>query len=187
MEGVVMPDFHQGTLVVTQPPHYPTMHTRETVQSLAAFGLDENQVAVILRCTPDDVRRYYVVEMEHGLTMVNSRVMSAVLHEALYNRDMTAAKLWLINKAGWRAGDSNKISLPNPNDVTAPGDGTLTIVQRREVITKLLVHATQEKRKQERVIEGEIVPKANGKANGNGANGHGSNGTNGGGNGAKHK
>lgn len=180
-----MPDFHQGTLVVTQPPHYPTMHTRETVTHLAAFGLDENQVAVILKCTPDDVRRYYTTEMEHGLTLVNSRVMSAVLHQALYKEDVLAMKLWLINKAGWRAGDNNKLVLPNPNaNGDGPGlDGEMTVVQRREVITKLLVKGAQLKRQQERVIDAEVVPAAskngngaNGHAKPNGANGHGPNG-----------
>lgn len=173
-----MPDFHQGTLVVTQPPHFPTMHTRETVQNLAAFGLDENQVAVILKCTSDDVRRYYAIEMEHGLTMVNSRVMSAVLHQALYEKDMQAAKLWLINKAGWRSGDGPKITNLPAGTVA---EGEMTVVQRREVITKLITHATQHKRRQEQVIEGEVVSRSNGKTNG--GNGHGSNGTSG----VKHK
>lgn len=176
-----MPDFHQGTLVITQPPHFPTMHTRETVTHLAAFGLDENQVAVILKCTADDVRRYYMTEMEHGLTLVNSRVMSAVLHQALYKEDVTAMKLWLINKAGWRAGDNAKLQIQPPNTGEGVGpDGELTVVQRREVITRLLVKGAQLKRQQEHVIEGELVPA---KKNGNGANGHaktnGANGKNG--------
>lgn len=178
-----MPDFHQGTLVVTQPPHFPTMHTRETVTHLAAFGLDENQVAVILKCTPDDVRRYYTNEMEHGLTRVNSQVMSAVLHAALYNDSAQDRKLWLINKAGWRAGDAQRASLPNGADGPLP-EGEMTVVQRRDVITRVLTIATQSKRQAERVIEAEVVQKPNGKTNG-----HGPNGTNGagGGNGVKHK
>lgn len=192
-----MPDFQQGndakggTLVVTVPPHFPTMHTRETATHLAAFGLDENQVAVILRCTPDDVRKHYAVEMEHGLMLVNSRVKSAVLHQALHKEDVNAMKLWLINNAGWRAGDGNKTNILN----TTPGageEGTMTIVQKREVITRLLVQATQHKRREETVIDAEVVPTP--KKNGNGTNGHGSNGSNGNGsnghggaNGAKHR
>lgn len=173
-----MPDFHQGTLVVTQPPHFPTMHTRETVTHLAAFGLDENQVAVVLKCTPDDVRRYYMNEMEHGLTRVNSQVMSAVLHAALYNDSAQDRKLWLINKAGWRAGDTNRVQPPSGDGM--PLEGEMTVVQRREVITRLLTVVTQTKRRNEQVIEAEVVSKPNGpgKTNGNGATG---------GNGVKHK
>jgi hypothetical protein len=179
-------DAKGNTLVVTQPPHFPTMHTRETVQHLSAFGLDENQVAVVLRCTPDDVRRYYAVEMEHGLMLVNSRVKAAVLHQALHKEDVNAMKLWLINNAGWRGGDGNKTNILNAPG-TGPGEeGTLTIMQKREVITRLLVQATQHKRHQETVIDAEVVSVAK-STNGNGA-GHGTNGANGhGGGNGKHR
>lgn len=177
-------DGKRDTLIVTQPPHFPTMHTRETVTHLVAFGLDENQIAAVLKCTADDVRRHYVEELEHGLMRVNARVMSAVLHAALYQDSAVDRKLWLTNKAGWK-GDGNKTNILN-----APGmggeDGEFTVVQRREVITKLLVRATQQKRQQERVVDAVVTTVAR-STNGNGSNG--SSGANGatGGNGVKHK
>lgn len=167
-------DGKRDTLIVTHPPHFPTMHTRETVTHLVAFGLDENQIAVILKCTPDDVRRYYAEELEHGLARVNARVMSAVLHSALYNDSAPDRKLWLMNRAGWKGGDGAKVGILNAPGATGE-EGELTVVQRREVITKLLVKATRAKRNEERVIDVEAVPVA--KSNGNGSNGHG--GTNG--------
>lgn len=178
-------DGKRETLIVTHAPHFPTMHTRETVTNLVAFGLDENQIAVILKCTPDDVRRYYAEELEHGLARVNARVMSAVLHSALYNDSAPDRKLWLVNKAGWRSGDGNKTNILN-----APGGGVegeeITVVQRREIIQRVLVKATQNKRQMERVIDVEAQPAA--KSNGNGANGHGTNGNgHGGSNGTKHR
>lgn len=182
-------DGKRDTLIVTHPPHFPTMHTRETVTHLVAFGLDENQIAVIIKCTPDDVRRYYAEELEHGLARVNARVMSAVLHSALYNDSAPDRKLWLMNRAGWKGGDGAKVGILN-----APGangeDGELTVVQRREVITKLLVKATQHKRQQERVIDVTATPvaKSTNGANGHGSNGNGSNGHGGAnGNGTKHR
>jgi hypothetical protein len=179
-----VPDFQHGndgvdrTLVVTQSPHFPTMHTRETATFLAAFGLDENQIAVILRCTPDDVRRHYSSEVEHGLMRINARVMSAVVHQALYNNDPQCMKLWLINKAGWKAGDGNRNTQAMQLNLNPDGSpartGELTVVERREVITKLLVKATQNKRRDEQIIEAEIVPSK--KTNGNGSNGANGNG-----------
>lgn len=179
-------DGKRDTLIVTRPPHFPTMHTRETVTHLVAFGLDENQIAVILKTTPDDVRLHYAEELEHGLARVNARVMSAVLHSALYNDSAADRKLWLMNRAGWKGGDGAKAVAINASG--AGDDEMLTVVQRREVITKLLVRATQAKRQQERVIEGEVVVKS---TNGAGTrpsderlvNGHG--GANG--NGTKHR
>jgi hypothetical protein len=185
-------DGNRDTLVVTRPPHFPTMHTRETVTHLAAFGLDENQIATILRCTPADVRQHYSEEIEHGLARVNARVMSAVLHSALYNDSAPDRKLWLINKAGWRSGDGPRALAINNNGGSVNGEaGELTVIERREVIQRVLMKATQAKRQTERVIEGEVLPKKT-----NGANGHGSNGANGtganghgktNGNGAKHE
>lgn len=167
-------DGKRDTLIITHPPHFPTMHTRETVTHLVAFGLDENQIAVILKCTPDDVRRYYAEELEHGLARVNARVMSAVLHSALYNDSAPDRKLWLMNRAGWKGGDGAKVGILNAPGATGE-EGELTVVQRREVITKLLVKATRAKRDEERIIDVEATPVA--KSNGNGSNGHG--GTNG--------
>lgn len=194
-----MPEFQTGNddtkaaLVVTQRPHFPTLHTRELVEHLTACGLNEAQIAIALKCSTEDVRRYYASEMEHALTMVNSRVKARVLHQALYEGDMQAAKLWLINNANWRAGDGNKVGV----GVSFGADGTplqpgeLTVVQRREIISTILTRAVQQKREGERVIEGTAVAV---KKNGNGSNGHGTNGNgsnganghNGGGNG-KHK
>lgn len=177
-------DGKRDTLIVTRAPHFPTMHTRETVTHLVAFGLDENQIAVIVKCTPDEVRLHYAEELEHGLARVNARVMSAVLHSALYQDSAADRKLWLMNRAGWKGGDGAKVGILN----APPGageDGELTVVARREVITKLLVKATQHKRQQERVIDVEATPVAKST---NGANGHGTSGNgHGGSNGTKHR
>ncbi len=181
-------DGARDTLIVTRPPHFPTMHTRETVTHLVAFGLDENQIAVIVKCTPDEVRLHYAEELEHGLARVNARVMSAVLHSALYNDSAPDRKLWLMNRAGWKGGDGAKAVAINAPGMGEDGE-TMTIVQRREVITKLLVKATQHKRQQERVIDAEVTPVAKSTNGSNGANGHGPNGANGAGgnNGTKHR
>jgi hypothetical protein len=181
-------DGQRDTLIVTHPPHFPTMHTRETVTCLVAFGLDEYQIAAVLKCTPDEVKRHYAEELEHGLARVNARVMSAVLHAALYENSAPDRKLWLVNRANWKGGDGNKTNILNAPGMNGEDGETLTVVQRREVITKLLVRATQHKRQQERVIDAEVVPVAK-STNGNGTNGHGTNGANGHGgtNGTKHR
>lgn len=183
-------DGKRDTLIVTRAPHFPTMHTRETVTHLVAFGLDENQIAVIVKCTPDEVRLHYAEELEHGLARVNARVMSAVLHSALYNDSAADRKLWLMNRAGWKGGDGAKVGILNAPGATE--DGEITVMQRREIVTKLLVKATQLKRQQERVIDVEATPVVKST---NGANGHGSNGNGhgptgngaGNGNGTKHR
>lgn len=170
---------HQGTVVVRTPPHFPTMHTRETVVNLASFGLNDNQVAYILKCTPDDVRQFYKDEMEHGLTRINAQVMSAVLHAALHSDSAADRKLWLINKAGWKAGDSNRLPL-KPGEDGPLADGEYSVVERREVMTRILTRVVQEKRNAEKVVgDGRVVATVAAKPTGakpNGTNGHGANG-----------
>lgn len=172
-----MPEFHQGTLVVTVPPHFPTMHTRETVMHLAAFGCNEAQIAVILKCTVDDVQRHYQAELEHGLARVNAQVMSAVLHAALYADSAADRKLWLVNRAGWRSGDGPRMLQPQGGD--GANEGEMQVLERRTIISEVLTRVTKEKRHAEKVIDGRVVatqaPGANGakKPNGNGSNGSG--------------
>ena len=162
------------TVVVTQPPHFPNMYTRDLVESYVAFGLDEEQIAVCLRCTVNDVKLHYAQELEHGLARVNARVQAALLHQALHKEDVAAMTIWLINKAGWRKGDGNRTNILNapPGAGGEPVDGAMTVVQKREVLTRILTIATRNKRNEERVIDAEIVePKrTNGSGHG-GANG----------------
>lgn len=163
-------DDARRTVIVTQPPHFPNLYTRDLVENYVAFGLDEEQIAVCLRCTVPDVQLHYAQELTHGLARVNARVQAALLNQALHKEDVAAMTMWLINKAGWRKGDGNRIGILNaPGANGEPVDGT-TVIQKREVMTRILTTVTRAKRADERFIEGEIVePKR--------TNGHG--GTNG--------
>lgn len=169
-------DDKRATPIVHVAPHYPTQDKRELVQHLTACGLDVVQIAKALRCSQDDVHKHYQNEMDNAVQLVNARVMANVLHNALYKDDMQAAKLWLINRAGWRGGDNNKIGVGvQVNALTGQpmgeGEAGLTVVQRREVITTLLSKVTQTKRRNEQpAIEGEFTeaPRKNGVNGGNG-------------------
>jgi hypothetical protein len=159
------------TTIVTLPPHFPTLHTRETVTHLVAFGNTVEQIAVILKCTPEDVKLYYAEELEHGLVRINARVQAAVLNQALHKEDTNAMKLWLINKAGWRSGDGNRVGVLNLPPGAPNPEEAVTVVQKREIITRVLTHVTKLKRGDERVLEGEFVetrPNGNGHGGSNG-------------------
>lgn len=164
-------DGERRSVIVTQPPHFPNLHTRETVTHLVAFGNTIEQIAVILRCTPEDVKLYYAEELEHGLTRINARVQSALLHQALYKEDTNAMKLWLVNKAGWRSGDGNRVGVGVVLPGASPEGDAVTVVQKREIISRVLTQVTRLKRNEERVIDAEIVePRHNGNGHG-GSNG----------------
>lgn len=160
-----MPEMCQGTVVLTERPHFPTMYTRDTVKHLTAFGLDANQMAIVLKCTLQELQLYYSEEIATGLVRVNAQVQAAVLHAAIYDRNVAAQKLWLVNKAGWRSGDAPRITV---NAGETPSEAT--VHQRRSVIVDILREAIKHKRTQERVIDATVVssPKTANGANGSG-------------------
>lgn len=164
-------DGQKRAVIVTLPPHFPNMHTREQVSHFVAFGLTEEQIAVLLRCTVEDVKLYYGEELAHGLARVNARVMAAVLHAALHTDSAADRKLWLMNRAGWKGGDGAKVGVLNLSPGTSDGE-TVTVVEKRAIIERVLTRVTQEKRLNERVIDVEPVEvkRANGNGHG-GANG----------------
>lgn len=186
-----MPQMHQGSIVVTQPPHYVTLHSRETAKHCAAFGLSDEQTCVILKCTPEELRLHYANEMEHGVALINAQVKAAVLHEALHGKDVQAMKLWLINNAGWRAGDAPRGGVNSTLPQLDHDGNEIPVFERRTTIERILTRATQVKREQEKVVvDSRIVstqaraagPAATGAAPANGAGGNGhdkSNGSNG--------
>lgn len=165
------------TPVVTRAPHFPTMYTHETCRNLVAFGLTPPQIAVVMRCTLEDLRTHYAEDIEHGLTRVNAQVQAALLHKALYDRDVPAMKLWLVNKANWRTGDKPGTGPELPG--AAGQEGEMTVVERKTVIERMLRTATVANFDRAKVIEGTAVE----VKKPNGVNGHG----NGSANGAKHK
>lgn len=163
--------------VITRPPHYPTPHTRETVRHLVAFGLDPSQISYIIRCLPSEIEQHYADEVEMGLARINAQVQSVVLHKALIDHDVQAAKLWLINKAGWKAGDANKlgIAVGYNGQPVAPGEGSITVTERHTKIETMLRVVASAKRQQGPVtIQGESHEvKANGHDIGRSSNGAG--------------
>lgn len=189
-----MAEFHQGTLVVTRPPHFPTPWTRETVECLVAFGLSDEEIAMAVHATLSELREHYADELASGLARVNSRVMHALLNKALNEGDVAAIKLWLLNKAGWKAGDGPR-GLLNKDGSGETADGeTVTVVQRRDIISRVITVATREVRQRAKIIDGTVVAAPTGTQKPNGSNGtaHGANGANGArkngnGNGSGHK
>lgn len=161
-----MPEVCQGTVVLTERPHFPTMYTRDTVKHLAAFGLDCNQMAVVLKCTLQELQLYYSEEIATGLVRVNAQVQAAVLHAAIYDRNVQAQKLWLVNKAGWRSGDAPRITVNQ-----GESKSEVAVHQRRAVIVDILREAIRNKRATEQVIDAKVVsaPKHTNGANGSGS------------------
>lgn len=155
----------QGTRVITVRPHVPDSLTRETVTHCVAFGLAEDAICLILRCTPSELKSCYPDELKYGLDKVNAQVGAALLHAALNEGDVNAQKFWLLNKAGWK--DKKTDDEPGENDRDV-------LIERRLIVERILKRATRVDASVVATQDQEPVAKANGKnGKANGSNGNG--------------
>lgn len=83
-------------------PHAPTDESRAQVAAMVACGLDDIQIAFVLKCDPREVREHYKMEMEHGRALTNAQVGAALLRAAIKG-SVDAQKFWLERRAGWVA------------------------------------------------------------------------------------
>lgn len=145
----------KALLPATFRPHFPTLQTREMVIELAAFSLTPADIAIILKCREDEVKLHYEQELAHGLMRVNARVQAVVLHKIIHERDGNMAKLWLLNKAGWRTGDGPRATV-QVNQNNGAGDGqtpAVPVVERRQIMGRILDSLTAARRLEDNTID----------------------------------
>jgi hypothetical protein len=123
--------------IIEVAPHVPTSKTRHMVEGMAACGLDEVEIAYVLKTDPGTVKMTYVNELKHGLALTNAKVGGSLLKQALKG-DVNAAKFWLQARAKW---------VPAQNiEVTGKNGGPIEMAEKQKVINEILeMVATGEK------------------------------------------
>jgi hypothetical protein len=86
-----------------RPPHEPTPQTRAMVETFAAFGIPQDDIARVTGITPPTLREHYREELDLGLIKANAKVAQNLFTIACnQNREgLDAAKFWLRVRAGW--------------------------------------------------------------------------------------
>lgn len=79
---------------------------------LVAGGVDRKVIARVLGCTLKELEEHYPEELETGLATANAKVMKNVFNTAIGNgrQAMTAASLWLKNRAGWKEKTTHELT-----------------------------------------------------------------------------
>jgi hypothetical protein len=92
--------------------HRPTSRTSQQVELLVAAGVDEKTIARVIGCSPAELREHYTEELELGLHTANAKVITNVFNTATSNsrQAMTAASLWLKNRAGWKDKQAHELT-----------------------------------------------------------------------------
>lgn len=91
-------------------PHTPDEKTRGMVEAMAAMGMSVNEIAVQLDLRPGQINEHYGRELVTASGRANLAVARAMFEKAKAG-DMTAAKFWLQNRAGWREKQDVQVGL----------------------------------------------------------------------------
>lgn len=110
-----------------RPPHQPTDATRKQVQSMAGYGIPEEDIALTLEISPPTLRKHYRRELDMGHIMATSQVAQSLFKKATGegSQSVTAAIFWMKTRAGWKETSAHEHSSP---------DGSMSPPSRIEIV-----------------------------------------------------
>ena len=87
-----------------RPSFKPTGTQRQMVEAMAACGIKESDIAVVVGITPKTLRRHFRSELDTGHIKATAKVAGNLFRIATGNgrEAVTAAIFWLKTRAGWR-------------------------------------------------------------------------------------
>lgn len=87
-----------------RPEHQPTPERRQQVESMAGFGIIEDDIARSVGIAPKTLRKHYREELDLGHIKANAAVAQSLYKKALGDGTsaVTAAIFWLKTQAGWK-------------------------------------------------------------------------------------
>ena len=108
-----------------RPPHQPTAKNRRYVESLASYGVPEDDIARVVSVAPHTLRKHYRDQLDNGQTRSNAQV-AGFLFAAAQKGNVTAMIFWLKCRARW--------SEPrDPTSVMAPGKKEAATIAAQQV------------------------------------------------------
>ena len=90
-------------LTAGRPAHEPTEKLRGEVETLAAFGIPQEDIARVLAIDPKTLRVHYVDQLELGSIKATTKVAQNLFTMACKptREGLQAAIFWLRVRAGW--------------------------------------------------------------------------------------
>lgn len=86
-----------------RPAHKPTAELRRQVETMAAFGNTEEQIAAVIGISDKTLRLHYRAELDLAIIKANNAVKANLFKQATKDdlRSVQAAIFWLRCRAGW--------------------------------------------------------------------------------------
>lgn len=100
-----------------QSPHKPSPRDRKAVESMASYGIPQDDIAAVIGITGPTLRKYYSAELATATAKANAKVAETLFRKAtsqeLTGASVTAAIFWLKTRAQWRETDRHEITGAN--------------------------------------------------------------------------
>jgi len=91
-----------------RPVFEPTAEQRRLVKALAAVGVSQNDIALVVEIDAKTLRKHFRTELDLGAIEANAKVAQALFKRATEEKGaagVQAAIFWLKVRAGWRDTD----------------------------------------------------------------------------------
>lgn len=86
--------------------HVPTKENRKLVESMAAAGVTQADIGIVLELSESTIAKYYRREINRASLLANTAV-AGKLYEKCMAGDITAIIFWLKTRAKWRETKEN--------------------------------------------------------------------------------
>jgi len=88
---------------LSRPPHEPSEKDRKTVESMASYGIPQQDIARVIGLTLPTLHKWYRYELDTGHIKANSMVAQSLFQKATGSGQgaVTACIFWLKVRAGW--------------------------------------------------------------------------------------
>ena len=89
---------------MARPEYKPTEKDRAAVQTMAAYGIPQPDIAAVVGCDEKTLRKHFRQELDTAATQANARVAAALFKKATSDgpSSVAAAIFWLKARAGWQ-------------------------------------------------------------------------------------
>ena len=98
-----------------RPLHEPTDQTRKTVEAMSAYGIKQQDIALVLSISKPTLEKHYRLELDTACAKANSKVAESLYNKATgsHPQAVTAAIFWMKTRGGWK--DTSRIEHTGPN------------------------------------------------------------------------
>ena len=83
-------------------PFTPTDEQRRMVRAMAGYGVPQDDIALVVRCTSRTLRKWFRQELDIAVIEANARVAQILYQQATTPGNLGATIFWLKARAGWR-------------------------------------------------------------------------------------